>query len=395
MVYPKNWEKVTCCDWCEDENKIWLCLKNKNAICEIDKISKEVKILGSFPHNGLGEEELSLSVMKCGNQIIFCPFKANDIAILNISTGKLVFIEILPLLNDNNIIDIGIEKFYRMISYKNYVCFLGIRYPVIMRLNLITNQIDFLDDWKKKIEEQKCKDAVFFTDGYAREENDFFFPIGNCSGALKVNLDTMEWNYIEVDSDVRGILGMTQVENSVWFTEHDIEAEKFYQWDLACRKVIQINLPSKDAYYAPLYYKKSLMFLGNYKHKSYRYETQSGRWEDISNLNPELEDSSDKKVRGEEIDFFSNKSGRFYHWNFQKNLLVYDEFIIKEQDFLENAWIDYRERCKKEVEDHITIEGKVTVRDYVEMIEMDHRKDVFNKENNSYGKRIFRKLMEG
>ena len=106
MGYSKTWGKVTCNDWCEDEKRIWLSLDNKNAICEIDKNSKNVKILGCFPHNGLGEVDLSLSVKKCGNYVVFCPFKAKDIGIVNVSTGELEFIDVSFLLD----ISEGIER---------------------------------------------------------------------------------------------------------------------------------------------------------------------------------------------------------------------------------------------------------------------------------------------
>ena len=157
MVYPADWENVTCHDWQEEERKIWLCLENKNAICEIAKNNNSVTVLGSFPHNGLADRDLSLAV------------------------GKL---------EKHNYMWDGIEKFYRMFLYNNCAYFFGIRYPAILELNLATNELTLFDEWLEKLEKHKCKEAVFFTDGYARKEDIIFLPIGRCNGVLKVNLTT-------------------------------------------------------------------------------------------------------------------------------------------------------------------------------------------------------------
>ncbi len=361
MDYPKDWGKVACYDWCENNNKIWLCLENKNAICEIDKKSKNTKILGSFPHNGLGERELSLSVKKSGDYVVFCPFKANDIAVLNVFTEELEFIDLSVFLDTYT----GIKKFYRMASYKNYIYFLGIKYSAIMRLDLNTKKVDFFNEWLDEVEKHMCKDAVLFTDGYAQKGAEIYLPIGKCSGILKINLDTMEWKYKEVIPNVCGILGMTQNEELVWFTEYDVNAKKFFQWNLNNNKITQIDLPCQDAFYAPLYYKNSLLFFQNYGKKSYRYEIESEKWEDITNVVPELKNSSDKKVRAEEIDYFSNNRKKFYHWNYKMNMVSHDEFRIEEKDFLNDSWTDYCRRFKKE----ILIEGSsLSIKDYIEII---------------------------
>ena len=362
-AYPKNWENVTCCDWREDENRIWLCLENKNAVCEIDKKNRKVRIVGSFPHNGLGEKNLSLSIEKNGDYIVFCPFMANDIAILRISTGELDFINFTCFLSENKRAYAGTEKFYRMVSYENYILFLGIKYPAIMRLDLTTKKIDLFESWLEKVEKHKCKDAVFFTDGYAKKGNELYLPIGRCGGFLKVNMDTMAFDYMELDFTVRGILGMTQKENFIWFTEYDAEAKEFFQWNLDDGEMKRIGLPSRDAFYAPLYYNGSLMFFQNYRRKSYRYELKSGGWKDITDVMPGAAYSSDKKERGKEVAYFSSK-GIFYRWNPQNNLVRFDEFKIEDESFLENAWIDYRGKRKR----HEIKEGRLNLRDYLDEI---------------------------
>lgn len=368
MVYPANWEKVTCHDWYEDNKKIWLCLENKNAICEIDKENRDIKILGSFPNNDLGEQDLSLSVARCGDYLVFCPFKANDIAILDIYTGELKFIDLLQILEKNNHKYNGIEKFYRMVSYKDYIYFFGIKYPAIMRLDLKTEKIELFNQWIEQIDKHKCKDAVLFTDGYAQKEEEIYLPIGRCNGVLKINLNTMEWEYIEIKLITHGILGMTQKENYVWLTEYDAEAEKFFQWDLDSSEITMIDLPCQDAFYAPLYCDKSLLFFQNFGKKSYQYDLQSRVWKGISHILPDLKDSSDKKVQNNKIEYFANRSKRFYHWDLIKNTVYYEEILIKEQEFLKNSWCNYCKRYEQEFKDHIVKENKLTIRDYIEIL---------------------------
>lgn len=368
MVYPADWEKVSCYDWYEDENNIWLCLSNKNALCKIDKSSKETKILGSFPNNELGEEDLSLSVTKCGRYIIFCPFKANDIAVLDINTGEMEFIDILQILEKRSHNYIGIEKFYRMFIYKSFIYFSGIKYPAIMRLDLITKEIKLFDKWLEKIDKHKCKDAVLFTDGYAQKENITYLPIGRCNGVLKIDLNTMEGEYVEIKPIAHGILGMTQKENYVWLTEYDAGAEKFLQWNLDNNEIKQIDLPCQDAFYAPLYCGKSLLFFRNFGKQSYQYDLQSGNWKDITGILPDLKYVGDKKIRDNKINYFANRSKKFYHWDLKKNTVYYEEIRIKEKEFLCASWNNYCKRHKQEFQSCTVREGKLTIRDYIEII---------------------------
>ncbi len=368
MIYPANWEKVTCHDWYNDEKKIWLCLENKNAICEIDKNSKNVKILGSFPHNGLGDADLSLSLIRCGDYIVFCPFKANDIAVLNICTGVLEFINLLEILEQNGHLCDGIEKFYRMALYKHYVFFFGIKYPAIMRLDLTTNRIDLFDEWMDQIEQNRCKDAVLFTDGYAQKEDEIYLPIGRCNGVLKINLNTMKGKYIEIKAITHGILGMTQRENHVWITEYDIGAEKFFHWNLDDDEIIPIDLPCHDAFYAPVYSDNSLLFFQNARNKSYRYDLLSGCWTDITSMLPDLVNSSDKIVRGDVVNYFANESKRFYHCDLKRNLVYFDELQINEKDFLNDSWEDYCRYYMQELKDHAVVENKLKLRDFIGII---------------------------
>lgn len=368
MIYPEDWEKITCYDWYEDEKKIWMCLENKNAICEIDKESKNTKILGSFPHNTLGEEELSLSVERCGDYIVFCPFKANDIAMLNIYTGELEFIDLLKVIGKDIHLYTGIEKFYRMVSFKNFVYFFGIKYPAIIKFDLLTKKIQIFNEWMETIERHTCKEAVLFTDGYARKKDEIYIPIGRCNGILRINLDTMEWNYIEIESIVHGILGMTQKENLVWLTEYDSGAKSFFQWNLDNGEFMQIDLPCQDGFYAPLYCDKTLLFFQNYGKRSYQYNLESGTWKDITNQFPELENSGDKKNWKNQIKYFSNKRKRFYRLDLNCNEVYYDEFRIKEIEFLENSWLDFCKRYKAELKDHIMKESKLTIKDYIEIV---------------------------
>ena len=53
MRYPKYWSRVSYRDWYEAENKMWGCLSDKNAICEIDKVTKKVRVLSHYPQRRL------------------------------------------------------------------------------------------------------------------------------------------------------------------------------------------------------------------------------------------------------------------------------------------------------------------------------------------------------
>ena len=98
---------------------------------------------------------------------------------------------------------------------------------------------------------------------------------------------------------------------------------------------------------------------------------ESGKWKNIINESLNIDCFSPRKVRGDEIDFFSSKTEKFYHWNPQKNDIYYDEFQIRELKFLENSWIDYCKRHKRELRGNIIVEERLTIQKYIDIINTD------------------------
>ena len=255
-----------------------------------------------------------------------------------------------------------------MFLYNNCAYFFGIRYPAILELNLATNELTLFDEWLEKLEKHKCKEAVFFTDGYARKEDIIFLPIGRCNGVLKVNLNTMEWEYLEMAVISQGILGITQKENTVWFTEYDIGAKKFFQWNLDSGSVVSIDMPCQDCFYAPLYCNRSLLFTPNFGRKAYLYELESGNWMDVTDHLPDLKKSSDKKVRGNEVVYFSNRGRGICRWNFEKGETYCEEIKIREEEFLKDSWVNHCERYRRELKNNILQESKLPLREYLKVL---------------------------
>ena len=100
--------------------------------------------------------------------------------------------------------------FNNVLTVKNYVFFLGAAYPAIVRLNTKTNEVDYITDWLRYIDLKKDELTVMgFFGGlqYGVEDEYLFLPCSMISGVLKLNVETLEEEFLEVDSGAQGLFG--------------------------------------------------------------------------------------------------------------------------------------------------------------------------------------------
>ena len=119
---------------CAEENgKIWMALKNRNGICEIDKKTLCGKIIKNFESESLADIDLYSHIEKVRNTLIFTPGMAEKIAVYNLDLQSLSYIslKILDRCYKENPFDI---KFWNTLQYQSDIYMFGYSYPAIIKI---------------------------------------------------------------------------------------------------------------------------------------------------------------------------------------------------------------------------------------------------------------------
>lgn len=366
--YPKEWSTVSCYDWCEDEENIWLCLAQKNAICEINKKTRDVSIIGHFPNKELMSDKMSLSATKVGNYVVFPPFGADKIAIFDTFSKKLDFLD-YPVIKDKYASRFREDaKFYRTIAIDNDLFFLGLSYPGILRMNVETKEMFCFDDWVDEIDGNKCSEALRITDGYATFGEDFILPLGNCSGFLKVNFHSLEWEYIKLPFEIFGILGMVQCGDWIWMTENLIVSKRIIAWNYLTGQYKEVELPDSDLFNAPLLCRNQLFLWGKCNRKNYRLDTTTLDVEEMPNEFISHKTILFTKPYLNGFHFFSDLKGGLFYYDLINNHIDQTPYYLTDESFLLSTWESYSKDFIDETKHIIVRETDVSLECFVKSI---------------------------
>jgi hypothetical protein len=153
-----------------DADYIYYSEENFNAFCRINKTTYEVECLGKFPV----ENNLSLyrNIVKVEDKLYFTPLNASEIAIYDLSKSQ--FIESVKIKRIEGEWHCGKltykrdEQGYGGFSYSvvfgRYIYFMPYKYPAIVRLDTVTNAVDYYNDFLMPISkyENNRQDGLFY-----------------------------------------------------------------------------------------------------------------------------------------------------------------------------------------------------------------------------------------
>ena len=129
----------------EDKTYYWFVEQKFNALFRVDKNTFNPEYMGSFmpdSHVSVGSLLYRESV-ELNNCIYFAPFRANAIAEYNKTDGNIATIPFKSDLDEKR----GEFNFIGAFLKNGYVFFTPHGYPAIIRLNVLTKEIDYYSDW--------------------------------------------------------------------------------------------------------------------------------------------------------------------------------------------------------------------------------------------------------
>lgn len=385
--YPEYWSRVACRDWYETENKMWMCLSDKNAICEIDKERKEVHILGNYPQNGIAESNLSATVIGISEKIVFLPLAADDIAIYDIANDELTFIPVKKNYEKHHEIYQERMKFRRGFVYKDYVFLLGHSYPAIIQLNINTLEVNYLTEWVDIIEPyiEEGDSLGYFKEGYSLYGTQMYLPLGCCSGLMLFELEQMKFEYIAIQGGTNRFEGLTDINGMFYMTGRNGRESEIIIWNKYTESIRKIRIPI-GYYYAPIVY-NSKIFLFSFSGSSViELETNPNSFKEHKLPESFFQENSAPDIRilaikpyEKILKILAGWCRIWYEFDWKTNGIVESIYRIEDKQFLSQSWAEYCDGQFKEMLKGKVILETVPIKEYLMWVDTIKNCDYLQK----------------
>lgn len=183
--------------WEEDDNNIWFSATDTNGLFKLDKETEIISKVAGFPNENSNGIRLYSKVFKYKNKLIFTPMSANEIAIFDIDSNEITKIPVLENEKCNSKL-----KFSGIAKYDKWVFLIGCTYPAILKIDMITDEVEYYSEWSIDIEKYivDASDVYFKRDFYMKEEY-LYIPFCNAGAILKFNMLTGQHTIINLEEN--------------------------------------------------------------------------------------------------------------------------------------------------------------------------------------------------
>ena len=193
--------KIICENAIEENDLMYFARFHGRGLYSYDKKNKCTKWLGNFPEQPNNAIRLYESLIKINSKIFAFPsYGESIISIYNIDTNEFETIDIREYIKTNPT-NVAYMKFNDCVPYKDYLYIICQSYPAIVKLNIHTYDVEYIDDWVPLVSDKRKK--WYFGKGVVREKI-VFLPFIEFSAILTMNLETSETQVINLDSELNG-----------------------------------------------------------------------------------------------------------------------------------------------------------------------------------------------
>lgn len=174
-------------------NQIFFFSKEWNALYVTDLELRKTNFIGRIPEEWILAKRLCAGIAYCKGRLVLVPMAARKIWIYDLKEGQWTGIE-RKYVNSAE----RQKEIFRTIEYNNHLFFVGSNYPAIIRMNMDTYELDYLEDpylfQKPYKKDQEC----YFRSDFSLNKNELYIASCLNNYVLGVNLDTFHFKWYEV-----------------------------------------------------------------------------------------------------------------------------------------------------------------------------------------------------
>lgn len=241
--------KLATYDFVKNGKYIYFCSFRHSKLFRLNLESKGCEVVNSFDDEV--NADLYISAVEYKGRIVFIPEKASRIAVYDMSKNSIDYILFeKPRSNHKERYENAI-LFRGGFSYGQYVYLLGFGYPGIIKIDMTSYELFYINDWVSEVERHIDEGDYYgyFSCGVCIEKGTAIVPLGCMKGVVKINLQTDATEIVEIDVQSRAVGGITFFDNSYYVVPRG-ESEfikNIYVFDEQLKSVKKvIALPSEN-----------------------------------------------------------------------------------------------------------------------------------------------------
>lgn len=215
------------------DNNIYLICRDINLIYKINLKKNKVFLYDTIPEENIFLKRLCAKIVYWNSELIFIPFNAKKIWILNMLTHKWDSIELKDISSCS-----GQALFFQAVIFQEHLFVIGSNYPAILNIDLKTRYIKYISEPYAK---SNGKNILFRCD-YAQKEDCLYLASCIDNEILEFNMRTGEYKWIVVGKKSNKYVGIIWENNYFWI------APKYYntlvRWNGKC-EVMEYELPKE------------------------------------------------------------------------------------------------------------------------------------------------------
>ena len=227
--------------------------KDANIIYTINLIDKNVNLLGCIPEENIYAQRLGAKIVCWNDKLIFIPLNAEKIWIWNLKSKEWINFELKKYKSNS-----GNLKMFQGIVFNDKLYMIGHNYPAIICLDLINNNISYIEEPFDRLHEKKryLKDCYFICE-YVQKDQYIYIASSVENLVLKFDLDSNNFWWIEVGDEKNRYSGIAWDGENFWLAPR--ENTPIIKWN-GKEEVTEYPLP--DLFEKPKKYFLGIIFDG-------------------------------------------------------------------------------------------------------------------------------------
>lgn len=228
----------------EDEEWAWFVDNSFNGFYKMNKNTSKAEFLFHIPGEDQQGIQLFGYVEKVGDWLVFPPVRGKQIFLFHLVTNEIKTFPLKPV-EKNALVPYSSEsKFLRCYHFENIVYFFPSTYPAIVKLDLNTMSLQYLDTWMKDFEKLDAKENFinwyFFTG--TQEGSTFMVPCGLNNHIAVFDAITEKISFEKVNCEEMTFLQILADGTYYWLTPK--KGYRLIRWDRESNTSISLELDS-------------------------------------------------------------------------------------------------------------------------------------------------------
>ncbi len=274
-----------CLNLYEDDEYYWFSAHHFNGFYRMSKETMVAELLFHFPDEELTAVNLYSNIAKVGEYLVLVPTSAKNIFVYHPTTQET---RILPLKEPNFEGRVKYNsdlKFIPAVAHESCVYCLPLTYPAIIKLDVETMELTYLEQWIPMIEPMILKGAKQYLGPGAVIGGAGYFPFRCFSGILKLDFDTERFKFEVVQTDEEQAWGGMCYHDGNFWVNADF-SRKLHQYNQITHECLTFPFLDQGVeelnlwlLHAPRFYKDMLYFLPAHFDKAFAMDVETKKIE--------------------------------------------------------------------------------------------------------------------